>query len=363
VSTDFNYNPRSIDTDDGACDIGAFEFTPIIGSAALDIVNNFINNGTSTISFAGNNLATITWHTNGGTLPSILTAVFQPGVNPPYTSNGNKYANENLIINVPDGNGYLYDISYRYNLARMGTIESEPGFRLAKHSNSNWYQFSEIPNQTNKTITATGLNSFSVFSFGDNNAPLPVTISSFTSSVLGRNVCLVWNTEMEINNSSFDIERKIYSTNDWISVGHVNGKGSTNTPSSYTFTDENLYTGKYCYRLKQIDYNGNFQYHNLSAFIEISLPTIYYLSQNYPNPFNPYTNIDFNLPVDSKVTINIYDITGRRLRTVINKSMRAGYHTERFDASSFSSGIYFYTLYAKSSGQSFIATKKMVILK
>jgi hypothetical protein len=363
VSTDFNNNLRSTSSCNGACDIGAFEFTPLIESAALDIVSNLINNGTSIISFAGSNLATITWHTNGGTLPSVLTVVYQPGVNPPYTSNVNKYANENLVIYVPDGIGYLYDISYHYNLARMGTIESEPEFRLAKHSNSSWVQYSQSPNQTNKTITTTGLNSFSVFSFGDGSAPLPVVISSFSSSVFGRNVCLVWKTENEINNAGFDIERKMYFTKEWIVAGHVLCKDSSNTPSYYTFTDKNLYSGKYCYRLKQIDYNGNFQYNNLSSVVEVSSPLKYSLSQNYPNPFNPYTNINFDLPVESKVTLNIYDLTGKKLRSLINTAMTAGYHTVQFDASALSSGIYFYTLCANSSGNLFIATKKMVILK
>jgi hypothetical protein len=155
----------------------------------------------------------------------------------------------------------------------------------------------------------------------------------------------------------------MYFTKEWIVAGHVLCKDSSNTPSYYTFTDKNLYSGKYCYRLKQIDYNGNFQYNNLSSVVEVSSPLKYSLSQNYPNPFNPYTNINFDLPVESKVTLNIYDLTGKKLRSLINTAMTAGYHTVQFDASALSSGIYFYTLCANSSGNLFIATKKMVILK
>ncbi len=85
----------------------------------------------------------------------------------------------------------------------------------------------------------------------------------------------------------------------------------------------------------------------------------YSLSQNYPNPFNPSTNIDFSLPREGNVRIDIYDAIGRLVRTVVNQNMKAGTYKEKFDASLLTSGIYFYRITAGD----FIQTRKMVLLK
>lgn len=90
-----------------------------------------------------------------------------------------------------------------------------------------------------------------------------------------------------------------------------------------------------------------------------SLPHNYSLSQNYPNPFNPSTQINFSIPVDSKVTIKVYDITGKEAAVLINEEMPAGYHTSTFNAAGLSSGIYFYTI---TAGE-FKKTLKMILSK
>jgi len=92
----------------------------------------------------------------------------------------------------------------------------------------------------------------------------------------------------------------------------VKGKGNSNSPVSYSYADNNLATGKYKYRLKQIDFNGDFAYLNLPLDVTVGVPAKFGMSQNYPNPFNPTTNISFNLSSDSKVSLKIYDIRGRK---------------------------------------------------
>jgi hypothetical protein len=143
-------------------------------------------------------------------------------------------------------------------------------------------------------------------------------------------------------------------------LGFVRGNGTTAQQKSYSFADNNLNTGKYKYKLKQIDNNGNFEYFSLNGLVEIGLPNKYSVSQNYPNPFNPTTKIDFELPADSKVTMLIYDISGREVAKLLNNEFRAaGFHTAEFDASKISSGIYFYRLTADN----FSVTKKMMLIK
>lgn len=89
------------------------------------------------------------------------------------------------------------------------------------------------------------------------------------------------------------------------------------------------------------------------------VPSEYSLSQNYPNPFNPDTKIDFSLPVSSKVTIKVFDITGKFVTELVNNNFEAGTHSVKFSGSSLSSGIYFYTI----SAGNFTMTKKMILNK
>ncbi|MBS1513802.1 MAG: T9SS type A sorting domain-containing protein [Bacteroidetes bacterium] len=188
---------------------------------------------------------------------------------------------------------------------------------------------------------------------------LPVELSSFTATVNGSNVKLNWSTVSELSNSRFDIERKISGSNDWKRVSHVNGNGTTNQVKSYFYEDKNLAPGKYQYRIKQIDYNGNFEYHNLASEVVIGVPNKFSLLQNYPNPFNPVTVISYQLPVDGFVSIKVYDMAGKEVMSLLNSNQNAGYHTVEFTGTSLASGTYFYTMQAGD----FKAVKKMVLIK
>lgn len=195
--------------------------------------------------------------------------------------------------------------------------------------------------------------------FAPNVNALPVELASFTSSVNGSNAKLEWATVNELNNSGFAIERKTVEGNQWKKVGFVQGSGTTNQSQSYFFEDRNLSSGKYQYRLKQIDFNGNYEYFNLTSEIEIGVPKKFSLSQNYPNPFNPATKINFELPQPSNVKLSIYDVTGKLASELVNEQRAAGYYTVEFNGSNLASGMYFYRIQAGE----FSAVKKMVLVK
>ena len=193
---------------------------------------------------------------------------------------------------------------------------------------------------------------------------LPVELASFTSLVNKNDVNLKWSTTTEENNSGFDVERKLSSDQNWSKINFVTGHGNSNTTVNYSFSDKKLATGKYNYRLKQIDYNGNFKYYDLGAEVIVGVPVKFDLTQNYPNPFNPTTKIDFQLPEDSKVTIKIYDISGKEVSSLLSEQRSAGYYSANFNAASISSGIYFYVMTAEGiSGSKFSSVKKMLLVK
>jgi hypothetical protein len=193
-------------------------------------------------------------------------------------------------------------------------------------------------------------------------APLPVQLTAFTSLVKANEVQLEWKTAMEQNNRGFEIERKTENES-WILVGFVNGKGNSNTLQGYKFNDKNLRTGNYNYRIKQIDYNGNFQFYNLQGIVIVGIPSKYSISQNFPNPFNPLTKINYEVAADSKVKIIVYDVSGKEIKTLTNEKKQAGYYSLVFNAANLPSGTYFYRIYADEGSKNYFETKKMILIK
>ena len=196
--------------------------------------------------------------------------------------------------------------------------------------------------------------------------PLPVSLISFNAREVDENVLLKWTTASEVDNYGFEIERVSYGKagtrsvkDEWITLGFVKGHGNSSSQKDYSFIDESVSPGLYQYRLKQINIDGSFEY---SEIIEVQfglVPTEYVLEQNYPNPFNPLTIITFALPIAESVKIEVYNVIGQKIETLLNKTMKAGIHEFEFNAQHLSSGIYFYRIEAGE----FQDVKKMVLLR
>ena len=163
----------------------------------------------------------------------------------------------------------------------------------------------------------------------------------------------------------FQVERTVQSTQSWVKVGEVAASGNSNSTKSYSYTDKKLNSGKYIYRLKMVDADGTSRY-SKEVESEVALPKDYAISQNYPNPFNPTTRIDYQLPFDSKVTLELYGITGERVATILNGELSAGYYTADVNASALNlaSGVYIYRMNASNpTGQNFVQVKKLMLMK
>ncbi|MFZ1322656.1 MAG: FG-GAP-like repeat-containing protein [Ignavibacteria bacterium] len=209
-------------------------------------------------------------------------------------------------------------------------------------------------------ISESNFNKVSILLNGD--TPLPIELSSFTSSINLNSVKLNWTTSQEQNNSGFEIQRTDNSNEVqevWKKVDFINGAGNSSTEKNYSFDDKNLASGKYKYRFKQIDFNGNFEYHELSNEVVIGIPSTTELLQNYPNPFNPVTNISYRLSENGFVTLRVFDNSGREVKTLVNEFKQAGYYTDIFNGSDLASGVYFYKL----SFGDFVQTKKLSLVK
>ncbi len=188
--------------------------------------------------------------------------------------------------------------------------------------------------------------------------PLPVELKNLTFTIQGPIVRLEWTTASESNNSGFEIQRSCAGIS-WTAIGFVKGAGNSTEPRSYTYEDKNLSSGIYHYRLKQIDFNGNFEYFELPDAVTIGVPDKFFLDQNYPNPFNPVTTIAYGIPEAGNVKLKVFDMSGREINTLMNEFKDAGFYSAKFDASGLASGAYIYRV---ESG-SFFAVLKMVLLK
>ena len=196
---------------------------------------------------------------------------------------------------------------------------------------------------------------------------IPVQMTSFTAEASGNVVVLNWQTSTEKNNRGFDVERKI--GNSFVKIAFVSGAGTTTEVKNYAYTDKlNQYTGTVTYRLKQIDLDGTYKY-SKEVEVELEGPASYQISQNYPNPFNPATKFSYSLPVDSKVKVQIYSISGELVKELVNTDQTAGVYEIEFSTTSsvknLSSGVYFYSIQAVAAdgSQTFKETRKMVLLK
>jgi hypothetical protein len=201
----------------------------------------------------------------------------------------------------------------------------------------------------------------------DISAPLPIELFSFKSQVTFNIITVFWETKTEYNSEKFEIERKSLTT-EWSKIASIAASGNSNVAKQYSYKDRELNSGKYCYRLKMIDNDGRFKYSKILE-TEVAIPKNFELSQNYPNPFNPSTKIDYQLPVDTKVLLEIYNITGQKVVELVNKVQTAGYYSVDFNSFSLgkniTSGIYFYRIIGedKTTGNEFSTIKKMMLLK
>jgi len=186
---------------------------------------------------------------------------------------------------------------------------------------------------------------------------LPVELISFTAEAENQRVILKWTTATELNNMGFEVQRKV-AESDFATIGFIRGEGTTTNQREYSYIDRDLVDGKYFYRLKQIDYNGTYEYTNA---IEVDVRSLndYALEQNYPNPFNPVTTIGYVLKEKATTKLVLLNAIGEQIALLVNEEQDKGYHKIDFNAANLPSGVYFYRLQAGE----YTAVKKMLLIK
>lgn len=191
---------------------------------------------------------------------------------------------------------------------------------------------------------------------------VPVELVLFQAQAGSGGIQLIWRTASESNNYGFEILRSMDGRN-FLTIGFLPGRGTTDRPGDYRFTDPTEFSGTAFYQLKQIDMDGKI---NFSDVIKITLggPGHFELRPAYPNPFNPDTRIQFSLPERERVRLEIFNDSGQKVKTLINRVLEAGVHDviwfgENDQGQSLPSGVYFYRIEAGKK----LASRRVVLIR
>ncbi len=309
-------------------DGGATWQTQMINAPTIINAVHFVNDNTGWIVGAG---GTLSKTTNGGTTWYDQTS-------------GTSHAlNEMEFLDADTG----------WVVGDGGTI------LVTKNGGATWAQQSAPTSQNLRSVCfdnpyhgwAVGLNS-TIIEYAVNHA-LPVQLAQFAATQVGNNaVRLNWMTVSEQNNYGFFVERSTNANAGFspLQGSFVAGHGTTHQSHNYAYTDNTVRSGRWFYRLQQIDLDGSINYSEpvavdiLTDVKDVQIPTAFALKQNYPNPFNPSTIIEFSIPKAGVVSLKVYDLTGREVATIADEELSQGSHIRTFSGNGLASGVYLYKL-------------------
>jgi hypothetical protein len=185
----------------------------------------------------------------------------------------------------------------------------------------------------------------------------------------GRTAVIEWETASEQDNLGFVLYRSETENGifeelaSYQTTATLRGQGTKLTETKYRYEDSrNTQPGKtYFYKLVSVDIDGTRHEITLGGqgVWSVQLPFEYALDQNYPNPFNPVTTIQFSLEKPGKTVLEIYNVLGQKVATLVDGNLSAGAYRYQWNASGLASGMYFYRL----RSDNFVATKKMLLVK
>ncbi|MEM6800306.1 MAG: zinc-dependent metalloprotease family protein [Bacteroidota bacterium] len=172
--------------------------------------------------------------------------------------------------------------------------------------------------------------------------PFPVVYQDWQAKTEGSEIVLNWSTSQEINNSGFEIEIRSESSEEFNKLAFVPGKGNSTESQSYSFNIKHSFPGIHYIRLKQIDYDGTFEYSSTKEVEIESEEQIYH--QVFPNPSKEISNLEFLLYRSSEYKIDLMDIKGNLIRNLYNGKLNAGKHQFELYTKDLTPGLYFYSI-------------------
>lgn len=229
------------------------------------------------------------------------------------------------------------DLTLYFEDANRSAIDDLTDLRVAHYTGGAWENLSQTSTTAN-SITINGVSSFSPFTFGSNSTtlnPLPIELVYFKGQSFKNSNLLIWRTASEVNNEGFYIER----SNDgvtWQELSFVDGNGTTTDVIDYQYVDKNVSYGISYYRLRQVDFDGAFEYSNI---ISLESDENVQVLNVYPIPASTQLTLQYTSLNEDKISIEVVDLLGRPNLTE-EHSVTEGMNSVVLDVSDLSKGIY-----------------------
>ena len=174
--------------------------------------------------------------------------------------------------------------------------------------------------------------------FSMSDMPIPVELVSFNAVVNGTEVSLTWATTSEANNAGFEVQ--VQDGESWNALGFVEGHGTTTEAQTYSFTAEDMTVGTHSFRLKQIDYDGAFEYSD-ELEVRVETPGTHLISNAYPNPFNPQSQFSLAVAQEQNVTAELFNMLGQRVAVLFEGTVEGNQsQLVTIDGAGLPSGMY-----------------------
>jgi len=188
---------------------------------------------------------------------------------------------------------------------------------------------------------------------------LPVELTAFTATTDGPNVHLAWQTASETNNAGFEVQMLADDQAEYEAVSFVGGHGTTTEEQNYAYTMLNVNPGTHSFRLKQIDFDGAFEY---SPEVEATIEVVgtHQLSSAYPNPFNPTSQFTLAVATGQQVKAELFNTLGQRVAVLFDGRVEANQaQSVTIDGAGLASGMYV----VRISGERFSDNLSVTLLK
>ena len=198
--------------------------------------------------------------------------------------------------------------------------------------------------ERNEIVAETSL-SMGEFVLASDANPLPVELTKFNGRWSNEAAILSWQTVSETNTASFEVQRKLSHEETWRTVGTAKGAGTSTTTQRYRFQDSDIpyRAEELSYRLRVVDTNGETSItDDISVFR--SNPDAIKLHGAFPNPVRGTATLRYELPEEARLSIRIYDVLGREIKTLVEAQKKAGRRSVQIDASNLTAGTYFVRL-------------------
>lgn len=193
----------------------------------------------------------------------------------------------------------------------------------------------------------------------DGSTNLPVELAGFSARLDGTDAVLTWRTLSERNNSGFAVQHRAGEEGSFEQVGFREGQGSTSETTSYRFRVADLRPGPHDFRLKQVDVDGSTSLTDVVS-VEVALDEAFAWTQVAPNPVAGTGTLSMQVRETQEVTVELYDLLGRRVLTVHDGSLQSGHqHQMALDAGGLADGAYL----LRADGENFSDTQRVMIVK